>query len=195
MPKIIIQHPDGQTVKYGLNGRIFTIGRADSNDIVLQDDASSSNHAVLKLTDSGDFMLTDLGSTNMTLVNGEAVTSRLLQNGDVLQFADSTAAYESDVQAYHDDQATQIYERPALAVQAITGAEPAGTRGGQAVGLPRPVSRRYRRSEGDGCFTAFTMAVALPALFLAGLAVRHFQDFKGQWFWDFVKTYIYGEKP
>jgi len=33
MPKIIIHHPDGTQVKYGLNGKAFTIGRAENNDI------------------------------------------------------------------------------------------------------------------------------------------------------------------
>src|SRR5262245_36467404 len=64
MPKIILHHPDGTSVKYGLNGSVFTIGRAENNDIVLKDGSSSSSHAVLKLTDCGDFSVTDLESTN-----------------------------------------------------------------------------------------------------------------------------------
>ena len=69
MPKILIHYPDGTTAKFGLNGKLFTIGRADNNDIVLRDGASSSYHAVLKLTDCGDFAVSDLESTNHTKVN------------------------------------------------------------------------------------------------------------------------------
>ena len=73
MPKIIIHHADGTSVKYGLNGPSFTIGRAEGNDIILPAGAASSHHAVLKLNETGDFTVTDLESTNKTKVNGRAM--------------------------------------------------------------------------------------------------------------------------
>ena len=73
MPKIIIHHPDGTSAKYGLNGPSFTIGRAEGNDILLPAGAASSHHAVMKLSETGDFTVTDLESTNKTKVNGRAI--------------------------------------------------------------------------------------------------------------------------
>ena len=81
MPKFLLHHPDGTSVKFGLNGQVFTIGRAENNDIVLRDGSSSSHHAVLKLTDCGDFSISDLESTNHTRVNGQIISSLTLMNG------------------------------------------------------------------------------------------------------------------
>ena len=220
MPKIIIHHPDGDAVKFGLQGKVFTIGRAENNDIVLRDGASSSYHAVLKLTDCGDFAVTDLESTNHTKVNGQHVTTLTLMNGDVIQFGDTQAIYESDVptEGRHrgDEQATQIYEiappanvprqpvfvntpprapagpAPAAGVAAAPGA-PA-----QPYMIQRPVSTVARRGQGDGCFAVVFLCFALPFAFLIGMIVRHTMDERASKkpvsFTAFVKDYFYGKE-
>jgi hypothetical protein len=58
-----------------------TIGRLPSCDIVLNDPGASRRHAGIHRRDDG-YVLTDLDSTNGTRVNGEAVTERLLEDGD-----------------------------------------------------------------------------------------------------------------
>lgn len=98
MPKISISHSSGAENKYGLEGKIFTIGRAPDNDIPLPDGSSSNYHAVLKLAESGDFSLSDLGSTNHTRVNGKRISSRELRNGDHILFGDTLAVYESELE-------------------------------------------------------------------------------------------------
>ncbi len=190
MPKIIIQHPDGTSAKFGLNGRAFTIGRADNNDIVLRDGSSSGSHAILKLTDDGDFAVTDLESTNFTKVNGVAVSTRILRHGDTVQFAETHATYESDVVARNEDQATQVYER----VRAAPAPAPHGQPGAKPVYvIQRPVSTMggSRRSNPDsGCFTVLMLCVLVPALFIAGVIVRHFQDNKSEWVWNYVREHL-----
>jgi hypothetical protein len=60
------------------------IGRGPQNDLVLQDDAASRNHATVEVSEIS-CTATDLGSTNGTFVNGvrvERVTP--LKDGDVL---------------------------------------------------------------------------------------------------------------
>ena len=52
---------------------VVNIGRADYNDIVIADPSVSTTHAKLQRRD-GIWMLTDLGSTNGTFVDGEQVT-------------------------------------------------------------------------------------------------------------------------
>ena len=71
-------------------GRVFSrlqlpvsVGREEENSIQLNDDRISRFHA--KLQDhSGRVILTDLGSTNGTRVNGHPVQMRILQTGDVI---------------------------------------------------------------------------------------------------------------
>ncbi len=206
MPKILINYPDGTSAKFGLNGKVFTIGRAENNDIVLRDGASSGYHAVLKQSESGDFTVSDLESTNHTKVNGQKVSSMLLMNGDVIQFGDSQAVYESDVPTEgrtRDDSQTQIYEqtRPPASVpqQPVFTTQPARTAASPGAPAPvvqpyviqRPVSTMGRRSsQGDGCFAVIVLCFVLPVVFFIGLSVRHYQANDKQWFWDYLKDFM-----
>ena len=67
---------------YDLAGTRITIGRESDNDIVIQDINASRHHAQLTLTPQGVWTITDMRSTNGTLVNGVLVASQPLQNGD-----------------------------------------------------------------------------------------------------------------
>jgi hypothetical protein len=59
------------------------LGRSPDNDVILRDPATSGHHA--RVERRGDaFWLVDLGSTNGTFVNGEAVQEKQLSNGDRL---------------------------------------------------------------------------------------------------------------
>ena len=59
----------------------ITIGREDENMIRLNDERVSRFHA--KIQEDGDrIILTDLGSTNGTRVNGHPISMRILQFGD-----------------------------------------------------------------------------------------------------------------
>jgi pSer/pThr/pTyr-binding forkhead associated (FHA) protein len=52
---------------------VVNIGRGDYNDLVIPDDSVSSAHAKLQRRE-GVWVLTDLGSTNGTMVDGEKIT-------------------------------------------------------------------------------------------------------------------------
>jgi adenylate cyclase len=71
------------------------LGRApEYNDIVLKDEKISRRHAVLRQDENNDgHMVLDLGSINGTFVNGEQVTSRLLNDGDEITIAAYTLVY------------------------------------------------------------------------------------------------------
>jgi hypothetical protein len=62
-------------------GSATTIGRLPECEVVITDPGASRKHAQVVRRDDG-FVLTDLGSTNGTLVNGETVRERLLVDGD-----------------------------------------------------------------------------------------------------------------
>jgi hypothetical protein len=195
MPKLTIQQPDGNTVKYGLNGTSFSVGRATDNDIVLVEGGASSRHAVLEVMDNGAWTVKDLNSTNHTRINGNVVQTAILNHGDNVQFGSINAIYEEDRSPIIDSQATQIYEQH----QPVAAAKP------RAAGPPqlrpnviqRPVSTMPRRtgggarSSGDGCFGLMVLGFLLPAVFVLGLIIRHKQE-TGGWFWIYARDYFAG---
>ena len=74
--------------------RSVNIGRADYNDLVIADPSVSTTHAKLQRKDDV-WILTDLGSTNGTFVEGEPVTGETaLTPGTTLRFGDVAALFE-----------------------------------------------------------------------------------------------------
>ena len=104
----------------GSPAKRFTIGRDESNDIVLPDGSSSSQHAILELQENGEYAVSDLGSTNHTQVNGKRITaSKPLQHEDRILFGDTLAIYHA---TYPD--AEPVYAEPAEAPPEIEVAPP-----------------------------------------------------------------------
>jgi pSer/pThr/pTyr-binding forkhead associated (FHA) protein len=66
-----------------LQGERVVVGRLASCDICLHDRNVSRQHAAF-VNGPGGWAITDLGSTNGTLVNGAAVTQSPLRSGDVV---------------------------------------------------------------------------------------------------------------
>jgi hypothetical protein len=64
-----------------------TIGRANSNHVVLASQFVSQRHARIEAT-NGSVKVFDLQSTNGTRVNGDTISQWDLENGDELQFGD-----------------------------------------------------------------------------------------------------------
>jgi len=73
---------------------VVNIGRADYNDVVIADPSVSTMHAKLQRRDAV-WILTDLGSTNGTFVEGERLTGEApLGPGMTLRFGDVSALFE-----------------------------------------------------------------------------------------------------
>jgi pSer/pThr/pTyr-binding forkhead associated (FHA) protein len=73
---------------------VANIGRADYNDIVLTEPSVSTSHAKLQRRDD-IWVLSDLGSTNGTFVEGEPVTGETaLTPGTTLRFGDVAVLFE-----------------------------------------------------------------------------------------------------
>jgi len=74
---------------------VVNIGRADYNDLVIPEPSVSSSHAKLQRRE-GIWVLSDLGSTNGTFVDGERVTDETpLGPGAALRFGEVTTLFES----------------------------------------------------------------------------------------------------
>ena len=65
------------------SGQTITIGRKDTNDIVIDNLAVSGRHARIDSV-SATFILTDLQSTNGTFVNEKLISTHTLRNQDVI---------------------------------------------------------------------------------------------------------------
>ncbi|HEX2219779.1 MAG TPA: FHA domain-containing protein [Gemmatimonadales bacterium] len=145
------------------------IGRADYNDLVIADPSVSTTHAKLQRKDDV-WVLTDLGSTNGTYVEGEPVTGETaLTPGTTIRFGDVAALFEP-----HDEPQSTA-RPPATAVPADPGAirppeleeAPAGTR----AEAPRAAARRPIRAAAPRPTGPPTWLIAL--LILVALIVAY----------------------
>jgi pSer/pThr/pTyr-binding forkhead associated (FHA) protein len=74
---------------YALEDPLITLGRAADNKVIIIEPEISRYHMKLERTPRG-YLLTDLGSTNGTIVNGTMIKEpRLLVSGDVLRIGTS----------------------------------------------------------------------------------------------------------
>lgn len=72
------------------------LGRSKGCDVVLEDEDASRRHALLR-TLGGALWVVDEGSTNGTLLEGEAVTRKRVKDGDVLRIGSSNVRIERRV--------------------------------------------------------------------------------------------------
>jgi dipeptidyl aminopeptidase/acylaminoacyl peptidase len=75
-----------------LPSQMVTIGRAPDNDVVVGDPATSGHHGRIEVR-AGSFWISDLGSTNGTLVNGGPVIEKQLTDGDMIAIGQSTLRF------------------------------------------------------------------------------------------------------
>jgi hypothetical protein len=86
------------------DGRLYrvrdgmTIGRYESNDVVLDDKKASRRHARV-LFDHGVAEIEDLGSDNGVLLNGVRIDRRVLQAGDEIRIGGTTLRFVEDPSA------------------------------------------------------------------------------------------------
>ena len=135
------------------------IGRADYNDLVIADPSVSTTHAKLQRKDDV-WVLSDLGSTNGTFVEGEPVTGETaLTPGTTLRFGDVSALFEP-----HDE------PQPGTRRVAVEAATPAITEEPRPADLPRPARRPIRAAAPQPSGTP-TWLIAL--LLVAALVIAY----------------------
>jgi predicted component of type VI protein secretion system len=115
---------------------VVNIGRADYNDVVIAEPSVSTTHAKLQRRDD-IWVLSDLGSTNGTYVEGEPVTGETaLTPGTTLKFGEVAVLFEP-----LDDRPT-----PGLpGTQAVERIEPEPEAPGVAAGEEPRATRMPRR--------------------------------------------------
>jgi len=80
--------------RYVLDGPKATIGRSKDAECVVRDPNVSRRHAQLRRVESGDWEISDLGSTNGVKVNGRRVSSSRLRPGDEVTLGTTTFSFD-----------------------------------------------------------------------------------------------------
>ena len=89
--RLVWERPNGERVEFPLEEETIVVGREDAT-IQIDEPLVSRQHARIERHDSG-WRLVDLGSTNLTRVNGEVVRERDLENGDEIRFGRATCRF------------------------------------------------------------------------------------------------------
>lgn len=96
MPKLTFILEDGQEIIVPLTDRI-TIGSTDQNDVFVDDERVSPQHAELLMNADGSVQVFDLKSAAGTFVNGQRVVSHTLLHGDQLAFGPLKAVVDLEL--------------------------------------------------------------------------------------------------
>jgi pSer/pThr/pTyr-binding forkhead associated (FHA) protein len=145
--------------KFNLDKDRITIGRAANNDIVVQDEAASSQHCYISRR--GDrYLLHDLNSTNGTMLNMQPITGEAeLQSKTVIQVGSSEIMFDDGTPqgtAAAVQSATEVVVEKSPAVQVpntFTSISPFGA--------------RYKSNKG----LWLTVVIVFALIALAGLAL------------------------
>jgi predicted component of type VI protein secretion system len=83
--RLIWVRVDGTEVPFDLRPQPMLVGRDEGSDIRVDEPLVSRAHARIEARGEG-YVVLDLGSTNLTKVNGAVVTECILRDGDEVRF-------------------------------------------------------------------------------------------------------------
>lgn len=94
--RLVAEHADSSGEEHLLFGEVTTLGREQSNDIVVQSRGVSRYHARITRTGS-TFAVEDLGSSNGTWLNDKRIEGKaMLRDGDHVRFDDQAFAFRDE---------------------------------------------------------------------------------------------------
>ena len=122
MAILVLLH-EGLTIKkIAIEKPETTIGRLTDCDIFLDDNMVSANHAKIEMKESTrnkgvfDYFIQDLGSTNQTFVNNDAISRKKLEHNDkirigrhLFKFIDEAAALGDKTAKLHKSWIPGVY--------------------------------------------------------------------------------------
>lgn len=86
----------GEQRRYALKAQGAVLGRGREADIQIDDEEISRRHSRFSLVDNA-WMISDLGSTNGVLLNGQRVQSARLKEGDRIQIGNTVLEFQNAV--------------------------------------------------------------------------------------------------
>jgi pSer/pThr/pTyr-binding forkhead associated (FHA) protein len=115
LPARLILRSGEDLREYHLRQAEQTLGRDQTNDIVLADDEQVSGKHLRLFVRAGMYYVEDMGSTNGTFLNGERISEAvLLTSGDLIKTGKTILKYHlsGDLDPRLDDLAEQRPEQP-----------------------------------------------------------------------------------
>lgn len=136
--------------EFPLSGDEITIGRAADATVSVPDTSVSRKHALVRKTDEG-WAISDLGSGNGTLVNGEQLgDEQALNAGDTIVLGDTEFTFADGSEASQVDEPSSLStgaRRPPVRTARTTGAAPGRNRpvrGGRSLEDPASAKKKKR---------------------------------------------------
>ncbi len=170
-PKLVVSAGPRAGEEFSLEDSEYVAGRATDNPICIQDTSVSRKHIMLRRVGSG-WTVSDLGSGNGTLVNGESITDEtVLANGDVITMGDTEVTFSDVANSTMMVAITPGPSRPRAAggVPARPG-RPERVRPGRAVQKPMdPAAQRKKK-------IYVAVAVLVVMVLGAGLVAVHMRQ-------------------
>ena len=115
MALLLQQTDDSAGIKLPITKQRITIGRHSDNDISLEDELVSKEHAVIEVMEAPDkrgrieFVIQDLESTNRTYVNDQPISLHKLRNGDMIRIGINQFKFVDEAGGDMDETA-QLYK-------------------------------------------------------------------------------------
>jgi pSer/pThr/pTyr-binding forkhead associated (FHA) protein len=95
-PKLRITMPNMEPYSHDLVNEFTRVGRIEGNEVVIPIPSVSSHHCIFIFSGT-DVVVRDLNSANSTMVNGEAITEKILQVGDLIYVGEAEIRFESTI--------------------------------------------------------------------------------------------------
>jgi pSer/pThr/pTyr-binding forkhead associated (FHA) protein len=93
-PRLVWERVDGSQVDFPLTADVMLVGRDEAADIRIDEPLVSRSHARIEKRGGSCFVI-DLGSTNLTRVNGDVVAERELRDGDEVRFSRARCVFKT----------------------------------------------------------------------------------------------------
>ena len=164
--------PDGSAHTVEATGERFVVGRDEEADLPLDDEKASRRHASLELLPDGRAILTDLGSTNGTFVDGERIERPLLlAGGEEIRIGQTvlTASVEEPGEAPAPEAGATVIEPVSAAASGGPSTPPSDE---QFPGVPPSTPSRIERLKmSQSLRRTQIMAAVLGVLAIVGITV------------------------
>ena len=130
MARLLILGPEGRRFEYKVDRDKMNIGRVDGNDLVLAYSSVSRKHALLEKRIFGYYLM-DNNSTNGTIVNGEYIKEKKLNDRDEIFLGELMMVFFYDDTEYEDTQrektTPEVPAEPPLPPPPQVGGDPKST--------------------------------------------------------------------
>lgn len=125
MATITVRYPDGRELDRVLDRRVLTFGKADGNDLVLSAHGVSREHGRFCRDTDGRWWVEDRDSRNGTIVQGQRIKRRCLEDGDVIMVGQVQIVFAANDGGEHRNQGGGVSFSDASEMPGSTVARPA----------------------------------------------------------------------